>query len=173
MDVRSYDGDVFGMRLTNELPEYYWNVKSQEQRIYLICLKIEELYKRLDEEDTKIEELYVEIANLKKLVEEEQAKLEKEIEDAKKELGDAYKNLEDEFELFKEHGFDLYYKKQVLIWIDQNMKKIWENITARVFFGLEDGYFVAYVPDSWADLTFSTGTVYGEVDYGCLCLSYE
>lgn len=173
MSVRDYDGGTLGMRLNNELPEYYWNVKSQEQRIYLICQKIEELYTKLDSEDDKIEELYAEFSNLKTMVENEQKALEKEIEQAKKELGDAYQNIEDEFELFKSHGFDLYYKKQVMIWIDDNMKSIWQNITGRVFFMLEDGYFVAYIPDSWSDLTFSTGKTYGAADYGCLCLSYE
>lgn len=185
MDIRAYDGDTAGMNLTNELPEYYWNVKSQEQRIYLICCKIEELYKRLDSEDDRISglesdmsalkvELKDAIKECKQLIEEEQEKVDAQIEALSKELGDAYKNIEDEFELFKQHGFDLYYKKQVLIWIDQHLTDIWQNITARVFFNLtDDGYFCAYVPEQWSDLQFSTGDVYGQADYGCLILSYE
>lgn len=46
-----------------------------------------------------------------------------------------------------------------------------------VFFGLTDsGYFIAYIPDSWADITFNT-TEYDLfiptfTDYGHLTLSY-
>lgn len=45
-----------------------------------------------------------------------------------------------------------------------------------VFFGItDDGYFVAYIPDSWSDITFGTtglDTFPEGVDFGHLTLSY-
>ena len=43
-----------------------------------------------------------------------------------------------------------------------------------VFFGLTlDGYFVAYIPESWTQIIFDTGAVYGTPEYGRLILSYD
>lgn len=40
-----------------------------------------------------------------------------------------------------------------------------------VFFGLtDDGYFCAYIPDTWDDIQFDTGMIYGEPEYGRLIL---
>ena len=50
-------GDYLGTLGSNpafELPEYYWNVKSQEQRIYLICRRIEELNAQIEQNKADI-----------------------------------------------------------------------------------------------------------------------
>lgn len=52
-----------------------------------------------------------------------------------------------------------------------------ESIATMVFFGLtDDGYFVAYIPDSWDDITFETTgwdvTISDMPEYGHLCLAY-
>lgn len=48
------------------------------------------------------------------------------------------------------------------------------NLTKNVYFALNDeGYFVAYIPESWTDIQFDTGTQYGEFDYGRLILRYN
>lgn len=54
---------------------------------------------------------------------------------------------------------------------------IQEYIQTAVFFGLTmDGYFVAYIPETWEDITFSTTGLDIEVpiepEYGHLVLSY-
>ena len=69
----------------------------------------------------------------------------------------------------------------VQTWIDNFEYSTIENIIKdtikMVFFGLTDtGYFVAYIPDSWEDITFNT-TDYDypdptNVGYGHLVLSY-
>lgn len=72
---------------------------------------------------------------------------------------------------FEEHGFDDYYKEQVAEWIAKNLKWIFQNLVAQVFFGLNtEGYFVAYIPESWSDIVFDTGAVYGTEEYGRLIL---
>ena len=44
----------------------------------------------------------------------------------------------------------------------------------QVYFGLtSDGYFCAYVPDSWSDITFDTGATYGTETYGRLILRFD
>ena len=71
--------------------------------------------------------------------------------------------------------------KVVQEWIDNYDTSYMEEIIAQyikmVFFGLtDDGHFVAYIPDSWNDIQFSTSQ-YDDFtslapDYGHLILSY-
>lgn len=75
---------------------------------------------------------------------------------------------------FEESGFDDYYKEQVAEWIAANLKWIFDHLIHNVFFGLtQDGYFTAYIPDSWSDIVFDTGAVYGTKEYGRLILLYN
>lgn len=56
-------------------------------------------------------------------------------------------------------------------WLDANLAGIITRATKMLWFGLtQDGHFCAYVPDSWSDITFDTGAVYGRSDYGRLIL---
>ena len=62
-------------------------------------------------------------------------------------------------------------------WIAANFYDIVAEMMQMVFFGLTDtGYFVAYIPESWNDITFSTTEYDISVplmpDYGHLVLSY-
>lgn len=70
-------------------------------------------------------------------------------------------------------------------WIDnfdENVNKVLEDIIERyivtmVFFGItDDGYFVAYIPESWDDITFYTTELDIflpiETEYGHLVLAY-
>ena len=82
--------------------------------------------------------------------------------------------LQQEFEYFKEHGFEEYYEQQLDEWINANMPSIIQKSVKMVFFGLTlSGYFVAYIPDSWSDIQFDTGMVYGFDSYGRLILRYD
>lgn len=82
--------------------------------------------------------------------------------------------LKDEFERFKEHGFDDYYAKQVEEWVNSNLEYIFGQVVKQVYFGLtEDGYFVAYIPDGWDDIVFDTGADYSLDTYGRLMLRWE
>lgn len=62
-------------------------------------------------------------------------------------------------------------------WIAANFYDIVGEMMRMVFFGLTDtGYFVAYIPESWNDITFNTTeydiTVPLMPDFGHLVLSY-
>ena len=63
------------------------------------------------------------------------------------------------------------------IWMQRNALNLVGELVKMVFFGItDDGYFVAYIPESWDDIIFGT-TGYDDfpagVDYGHLTLSYE
>lgn len=61
-------------------------------------------------------------------------------------------------------------------WLELNAIDLIGELVKMVFFGLtDDGYFVAFIPESWDDINFSTTgydiTISG-FDYGHLVLSY-
>lgn len=95
--------------------------------------------------------------------------------DAITELQESVAKLQEDFDKFKESGFEDYYAKQLEQWIRDNAERIIkEMMLIGVTFGLtQDGYFVAYIPETWNDVVFDTGMVYGRSDYGCLCLQYS
>lgn len=61
-------------------------------------------------------------------------------------------------------------------WVVANSVSIIGSLIKSVFFGINDeGYFVAYIPDSWSDIIFGTTGLDdfpAGVDYGHLTLSY-
>lgn len=90
------------------------------------------------------------------------------------ENAEAIKELQDLFKKFQESGFNDYYAKQVAEWINNNLSYIYDHTIKQIYFGLtDDGYFCAYVPDSWSDIEFDTGAMYGRSDYGRLILRYD
>ena len=78
-------------------------------------------------------------------------------------------NLQQQIDDFKNGGFE-----EVLdAWAKDNIPEFIENAIDMVFFGLTlDGYFVAYVPDSWDDIQFDTIIDYSDENYGRLVLEY-
>lgn len=70
-------------------------------------------------------------------------------------------------------------KQGIYDWCSQNLVDLVGSTIPAVFFGvLNDGHFVAWIPDSWDDITFNT-TYYDivlsshpEYKYGHLVLSY-
>lgn len=59
-------------------------------------------------------------------------------------------------------------------WIDANLQLIFTHTAKQVFFGLtSDGYFVAYIPQSWDDIIFDTGHDYTKDTYGRLILRWN
>lgn len=129
---------------TAVLPKMYWDVYSAEERVKLICAEIGKLCAYANELGIKLNVNTEEV-----------------------------KALYEEFEEFKASGFDDYYREIIEKWVDNHMEEIIDQAIKMVFFGLtEDGYFCAYIPDSWDDIEFDTGMVYGSYDYGRLILKY-
>lgn len=130
---------------TPTIPKFYWDVKSQEQRIKVMCCLIQQLIDQYGSTDSQIQKNTESIEELKEL-----------------------------FTQFQESGFDDYYEQQVIKWIVDNIEILYQQLAKQVFFGLtSDGYFCAYVPDSWSDITFDTGAIYGTETYGRLILRFD
>lgn len=69
--------------------------------------------------------------------------------------------------------FDDVIRNEVAKWVEDNVKFIFETYSKQVFFGLtDDGYFCAYVPKSWSEISFDTGAIYGTEEYGRLILRF-
>lgn len=130
---------------TPEIPKLYWQVKSQEQRYLLICEHLHKIICYLDCMGDHININHDEIEKLKKL-----------------------------FQDFIDGHFDDYYIDLIQKWIDEHMEELISRAVKQVYFGLNDeGYFVAYIPESWSDITFDTGHVFGRTDYGRLIMRFE
>lgn len=129
---------------TPEIPKLYWDVKSQEQRYFLICENLHKIICYLDCMSNAVNTNHDEIEKLKEL-----------------------------FEQFINGNFNEFYEKQINEWIDEHMPEIISRAIKMVFFGLTtDGYFCAYIPVSWAGINFDTIMDYSRDDYGSLVLEY-
>lgn len=139
------DKFIFRPNQAHSLPSFYWNVYTDEQRVKYLCCLIHALSEKQNE--------YITNNNL---------------------LNDAMQELNALFEQFQESGFDDYYRAQIEQWIEEHPTLLFERFAKMIFFGLtDDGHFCAYVPESWADIQFDTGMVYGNFDYGRLILRYN
>ena len=62
-------------------------------------------------------------------------------------------------------------------WMNANALDLVGELTKLVIFNItDDGYFVAYIPESWDDILFGTtgyDTILPGYDYGHLVLSYD
>lgn len=62
-------------------------------------------------------------------------------------------------------------------WLQENALELIGSLATMVWFGItDDGYFVAYIPESWDDIVFGTtglDTIIPGYEYGRLVLSME
>lgn len=127
------------------VPEIYWNVDSPEERILLLCKNFAKLCEYVERLNVNVNELY-----------------------------DMMKDLDDLLQAWKDGDFQDYIKDEVTKWVDTHLKFIYEHTIKQVFFGLTlDGYFVAYIPESWKEIEFDTGANYELDTYGRLILRYD
>ena len=132
-------------QFTPTIPKMYWNVYSQEQRIKELCCNYNKAEQYLD--------FVAKLTN-----------------DWNAEYTDEVQQKLDEFEALLNFGSESTITK----WIDKNLEFIFTQVVKQVYFGLnEQGYFVAYIPDSWDDIVFDTGMIYGEDTYGRLILRWD
>lgn len=134
------------LQQTPVIPNIYWNIYSSEQRWKEICRWLGALSDYAEKLNVNIGINTEDIAA-----------------------------LEAAFEKFQESGFADYYERQIEAWIKANFATIMQKLLGiGIYFGLtSDGYFCAYVPDSWGDIQFDTGAVYGTDNYGRLILRYD
>lgn len=130
---------------TPTVPKIYWDVYSQEQRIKQLCMNFSKAEQYLDT-----------VATL--------------TNNWQKEYVEIVQDALDEFEEILKGGIET----EIDAWIEDNMERVIKDAVKMVFFGLTlDGYFVAYIPDSWADIIFDTGYEYSADEYGRLILKMQ
>ena len=130
---------------TPVIPKLYWNVKSPEQRILNLFDLLNKLICYCDSMGLQIDVNAQDVADLKKAMQE-----------------------------LKDGGLVDYYEKRIYDWIQANMADLLSAGIRQVYFGLTDsGHFVAYIPDSWSEVVFDTGAVYGLDTYGRLILRWD
>lgn len=127
------------------VPKLYYDALSPEQRIKKLC---EELHR------------LCEYANMLGIRVNEDATL--------------IEKLAEQFDKFIEGGFEEYYEGMLTAWILQNAGELLTKYIKLVFFGLTpDGYFCAWIPESWDEITFDTVADYSDPFYGRLVLLYD
>lgn len=136
---------------TPTIPKLYWDVKSQEQRILNLFDLLNKLICYCNSMGLQIDVNTQDIADLQAAMQE-----------------------------LKDGGLLDYYEKQIYAWIQANMADLLLAGIKQVYFGLTDdtytggaGYFVAYIPESWSEIVFDTGAVYGLDTYGRLILRWD
>lgn len=127
------------------VPKLYYDALSPEQRIKKLC---EELHRLCE---------YANMLGIR--INEDAVIVEK---------------LAVEFDKFIEGGFEEYYEGMLSAWILQNAGELLTKYIKLVFFGLTpDGYFCAWIPESWSEITFDTVADYSDPLYGRLVLLYD
>lgn len=127
------------------VPKLYYDALSPEQRIKKLC---EELHRLCE---------YANMIGIR--VNEDATLIEK---------------LAEQFDKFIEGGFEEYYEGMLTAWILQNAGELLTKYIKLVFFGLTpDGYFCAWIPESWSEITFDTVADYSDPLYGRLVLLYD
>ena len=130
---------------TPALPQFYWDVYSAEQRVKHICYEIDKIIAYANMLGVNINATHDDVVKLQEL-----------------------------FQKFQDQGLAELYEKLLQQWVDTNMERIISRTIKFVYFGLtNDGYFCAYIPDSWDEIMFDTGAVYGRSDYGRLILKMQ
>ena len=131
---------------TPVIPKLYWDVYSAEQRMKMICLNYDKVEHYLDYIAEMMNSWNVEFT-----------------EQMQAEFAAMWEAIHGEFK----NTFEPWFNEHIDDYLTDALKQ-------QVFFGLTlDGYFVAYIPDSWDEIIFDTGAVYGREDYGRLILKYQ
>ena len=127
------------------VPKLYYDALSPEQRMKKLC---EELHRLCDYANT----LGININLDHELIAQ----------------------LQNDFQTFLDSGFEDHYEEQIHAWALEHMPDIIRDAIRMVFFGLTmDGYFCAWIPESWSDIWFDTGANYNRSDYGCLMILFD
>ena len=127
------------------IPKLYWDVYSAEQRMKLLCKNFDKVEHYLDYIAKMMNDWNIEFT-----------------EEMEAQFAELWNTVNGSFQ----DDFDR--------WFEANINEYIRTAIKQVYFGLTlDGYFVAYIPDSWDDIIFDTGYNYGEDTYGRLILRWD
>lgn len=117
------------------IPLVYDNSMSYYE---LLCKVVEYLNQVIEQVDKNSAQIAINIQDIKNLTSELNATLE-------------------ELEKVKNGEYVNLYIDALASWIDNNLQELVGRVVKYIFFGLtDDGYFIAYIPDSWDFINFDT-----------------
>ena len=103
----------------------------------------------------------------------------KSLEDWKAEVNPTIEDFKKLYDMMMSGNLPPGIQEGIRKWLSMNAIDLIGELVKTVFFGLtDDGHFVAYIPDSWDDITFNTSGYdidladHPEVIFGHLILSY-
>lgn len=104
----------------------------------LLCKVVEYLNQVIEQVDKNSAQIAINIQDIKSL----KAELDATLAELEKVKNGEYVNL---------------YIDALASWIDNNLQELVGRVVKYVFFGLtDDGYFIAYIPDTWDFINFDT-----------------
>lgn len=81
--------------------------------------------------------------------------------------------VQEELQKFINGDYTNLYIESLSNWIDQNLQQLVGRVVKYIFFGLtDDGYFCAYIPDTWDFISFDTILNPDDPMYGHLLLNW-
>ena len=129
---------------TPVIPKLYWDVYSAEQRMKQLCMSFDKVEHYLDYIANMMNDWNLEFS-----------------EELQNELAHMWEEV---------HSG---YKDAISDWMIHDLPEIISAEMKMVFFGLtKDGYFCAWIPNSWQGIIFDTVADYLNKNYGCLVLGY-
>lgn len=98
----------------------------------------------------------------------------KNLEDWRAQHEDEYQELKDLYDAVMSGNFPPSIVAAFEDWMSRNAIDLVGKLVKHVFFGLtNDGYFCAWIPDNWSDITFDTIDTWGDPLFGHLMLMYD
>ncbi len=98
----------------------------------------------------------------------------KTLEDWRAEHEPEYQELKDLYDAVMSGNFPPSIVAAFEDWMSRNAIDLVGKLVKHVFFGLtNDGYFCAWIPDNWSDITFDTIDTWGDPLFGHLMLMYD
>lgn len=98
----------------------------------------------------------------------------KNLEDWRADHEQEYQELKDLYDAVMSGNFPPSIVQAFEDWMSRNAIELVGKLVKHVYFGLTDnGYFCAFIPDNWSDITFDTIDVADDPLYGHLMLMYD
>lgn len=124
--------------------------------------------------DTKIEQLETDFQNKLDTFETQVNNYQKNIDAKIANLGNTVQECYTEIQKLINGEYIETYVQALATWIDNNLQVMVSKIVKYVWFEInEDGYFIAWIPDTWDFIDFDTDMNPDSDDYGKLALLWE
>jgi uncharacterized protein YfkK (UPF0435 family) len=96
------------------------------------------------------------------------------LEDWREQHEKEYEELKDLYDAVMNGNFPPSIVQAFEDWMSRNALNLVGSLVKHVYFGLtNDGYFCAYIPENWSDISFDTVSNFDDPLFGHLMLMYD